>query len=77
MKYLPFANPVDGKYPETYRIQPGISSAARLFRYARMFFVKPVNDAASATQAKPDRIDLYHGIDRYCAKLHAVAINQN
>ena len=42
MKYLPFAKPIDGKYPKSLRIHPGISSVARLSRYIRMFFVKKV-----------------------------------
>lgn len=77
MKYLPFADAVDGQYPETFRIQPGISSTGRLYRYLRMFFVKPVNETDGASNMKPDRIDRYHGMDRYRAKLRAVAINRN
>ncbi len=78
MKYLPFANAVNGAYPASFRIQPGISSAGRLYRYVRMFLVTPVKDEAVASQrTRPDRIDLYHGMDQYCDKLRAVAINRN
>lgn len=77
MKYLPFSEPVMGEYPKSFRIQPGISSLQRLYRYVRMFLVKPVDGAKGAQRAKPDRIDLYHGMDRYSAKLRAVAINRN
>jgi hypothetical protein len=77
MKYLPFAEAKEGEYPQTFRIHPGISSSERLFRYVRMFFVKPVSTSTGRASAKPDRIDRYHGMDRYREKLRAVAINRN
>ncbi len=77
MKYLPFAEPKEGEFPPTFRIHPGISSSERLFRYVRMFFVKPVSTSKGRASARPDRIDRYHGMDRYREKLRAVAINRN
>lgn len=75
MKYLPFADTVNGGFPESFRIQPGISSLARLARYIRLFTVKS-NDPNGASP-NPDRVDRYHGMDRYRAKLRAVALNRN
>ena len=75
MKYLPFATAANGEYPATFRIQPGISSTARLCRYFRVIFVTRWNKGHN--NVKPDRIDHYHGIDRYRDKLRAVAINRN
>ncbi len=77
MKYLPFAAAEEGEYPQTFRIHPGISSSERLFRYVRMFFVEPVSTDKSHAGATPDRIDRYHGMDRYRDKLRAVAVNRN
>ena len=77
MKYLPFAPEANGEYPAKFRIQPGISISDRLFRRIRTFFVTAVSTGIGHISDKPDRIDLYHGMDRYRDKLRAVAINRN
>ncbi len=83
MKYLPFAEPVNGAYPGL-RLQPSISSFGRLWRYGRVFFVPNVdkhldeaNPTSKAKQGKRDRIDRYHDMARYRDKLRAIALSRN
>lgn len=78
MKYLPFSKPVDGRYPDNFLIQPGVSNSVRFFRWIRVLLVsKGTKKPQKWMTARPDRIDHYHGLDQYREKLRAVAINRN
>lgn len=77
MKYLPNAKPVNGKYPDNFRINPSVSNLERLMRYVRLFFVKKVNKLTGNASKTYDRIDRYHGMKRYRDKLRVIAMNRN
>ena len=83
MKYLPLIKPVKGEYPGI-RLQPGISSFSRLWRWLRTFRTPMIdkaldvpNPSSTIKLPQPDRIDRYHNISRYRDKLRAIAKDRN
>ena len=83
MKYLPLVEPVNGEYPGL-RLQPGISSVARIWRWFRTFRLSAIdkaldvgNSSSTVKKPKPDRIDRYHNMERYRDKLRAIAKARN
>ena len=83
MKYLPLVEPVNGEYPGL-RLQPGISSIARIWRWFRTFRLSAIDKALDVGDSsftirrpKPDRIDRYHNMERYRDKLRAIAKARN